>query len=198
MNILNNLPKNLEKTIGDLARAREKAAKQKYLLDLGESLVMHLCSFVLGEYKDKGLVSIELEKSFLKNSKNVSFGIYLGWLRESSKFLNSQGSPSQIQALLHGSGEFQELSQFSKSFEILKGLVENEATDYQTPINAALKNNLPKVNLIQFFDSFIQLRNRVAHPHKEVKGKMVTWPFSEIYFDAINPYHEQTINRAKN
>ena len=198
MNILNNLPKNLEKTIGDLARAREKAAKQKYLLDLGESLVMHLCSFVLGEYKDKGLVSIELEKSFLKNSKNVSFGIYLGWLRESSKFLNSQGSPSQIQALLHGSGEFQELSQFSKSFEVLKGLVENEATDYQTPINSALKNNLPKVNLIQFFDSFIQLRNRVAHPHKEVKGKMVTWPFSEMYFDAINPYLEQALTRAIN
>ena len=35
------LPKNLEKTISDLARAREKSAKQKYLLDLGESLVMH-------------------------------------------------------------------------------------------------------------------------------------------------------------
>ena len=84
------------------------------------------------------------------------------------------------------------------AFEILKGLVENEATDYQTPINAALKNNLPKVNLIQFFDSFIQLRNRVAHPHKEVKGKMVTWPFSEIYFDAINPYLEQALTRAIN
>ena len=198
MNIVNDLPKNLEKTISDLARAREKAAKQKYLLDLGESLVMHLCSFVLGEYKDKGLVSIELEKSFLKNSKNVSFGIYLGWLRESSKFLNSQGSPSQIQQLLHGSGEFQELSRFSKSFEVLKGLVENEATDYQTPINLALKNNLPKVNLIQFFDSFIQLRNRVAHPHKEVKGKMVTWPFTEPYFDAVNLYLEQALTRAIN
>ena len=193
MNILNNLPKNLEKTISDLARAREKAAKQKYLLDLGESLVMHLCSFVLGEYKDKGFVSIDLEKSFLKNSKNVSFGIYLGWLRESSKFLNSQGSPSQTQQLLHGSNEFIELSAFSKSFEVLKGLVENEATDYQSPINLALKNNLPKVNLLQFFDSFIQLRNRVAHPHKEVKGKMVTWPFTEPYFDAVNLSLEQAM-----
>ena len=198
MNILNNLPKNLEKTISDLARAREKAAKQKYLLDLGESLVMHLCSFVLGEYKDKGFVSIDLEKSFLKNSKNVSFGIYLGWLRESSKFLNSQGSPSQTQQLLHGSNEFIELSAFSKSFEVLKGLVENEATDYQSPINLALKNNLPKVNLLQFFDSFIQLRNRVAHPHKEVKGKMVTWPFTEPYFDAVNLSLEQALTRAIN
>ena len=49
------LPKSIEKTINDLARAREKAAKQKYLLDLGESLVMHLCAFVLGEYKDKNI-----------------------------------------------------------------------------------------------------------------------------------------------
>jgi hypothetical protein len=49
-------PKSLEKTINELARSLEKAAKQKYLLDLGESLVMHLCAFVLGEYKNNGIV----------------------------------------------------------------------------------------------------------------------------------------------
>jgi hypothetical protein len=193
-----NLPKNLEKTISDLARAREKAAKQKYLLDLGESLVMHLCSFVLGEYKESRLTSIELEKSFLKNSKNVSFGVYLGWLRESSKFLNSEKKPSEIHNLLHGSLELIELSEFGKAFEILKSLVENSSTDYQGPIASALKNNLGKTNLLQFFDLFIQLRNRVAHPHKEVKGKVVTWPFSEEYFDSINPFLEKALNRTIN
>jgi hypothetical protein len=39
MQITNHLPKALEKTIQDLARSREKAAKQKYLIDLGEVLV---------------------------------------------------------------------------------------------------------------------------------------------------------------
>jgi energy-converting hydrogenase Eha subunit G len=68
MTITNKLPKNFEITLNDLARAREKAAKQKYLLDLGESLVMHLCSFVLGEYKATEKTNIELEKSFVKNN----------------------------------------------------------------------------------------------------------------------------------
>jgi hypothetical protein len=198
MNLNNNLPKNLEKTISDLARAREKAAKQKYLLDLGESLVMHLCSFVLGEYKESGLTFIDLEKSFLKNSKNVSFGIYLGWLRESSKFLNSEKKPSEIQNLLHGSLELTELSEFGKAFETLKSLIENNVNDYQGPIANVMKNNLGKTNLLLFFDLFIQFRNRVAHPHKEVKGKVVTWPFSEEYFDATNPFLEKALNRAIN
>lgn len=198
MNFNNNLPKNLEKTISDLARAREKAAKQKYLLDLGESLVMHICSFVLGEYKESGLTSIDLEKSFLKNSKNVSFGIYLGWLRESSKFLYNEKKPSEIHNLLHGSLELNELSEFGKAFETLKSLVENNNTEYNIGIANALKNNLGKTNLLLFFDLFIQLRNRVAHPHKEVKGKVVTWPFSEDYFDNTNPYLEKALNRAIN
>lgn len=198
MKLNNNLPKNLEKTINDLARAREKAAKQKYLLDLGESLVMHLCSFVLGEYKESGLMSIDLEKSFLKNSKNVSFGVYLGWLRESSKFLNAEKNPSEIHNLLHDSLELSELSEFGKAFETLKSLVENNATDYHGPITNVLKNNLGKTNLLLFFDLFIQLRNRVAHPHKEIKGKIVTWPFSEDYFDATNPFLEKALNRAIN
>jgi hypothetical protein len=198
MNLNNNLPKNLEKTISDLARAREKAAKQKYLLDLGESLVMHLCSFVLGEYKESSLTSIDLEKSFLKNSKNVSFGVYLGWLRESSKFLNAEKKPSEIHNLLHGSLELSELSEFGKAFETLKSLVENNATEYHGPITNVLKNNLGKTNLLLFFDMFIQLRNRVAHPHKEVKGKIVTWPFSEEYFDVTNPYLEKALNRSIN
>jgi len=198
MNFSSILPKNLEKTISDLARAREKAAKQKYLLDLGESLVMHLCSFVLGEYKESLLTSIDLEKSFLKNSKNVSFGVYLGWLRESSKFLNSEKRPSEIHNLLHGSLELKELSEFGKAFETLKSLVENNTADYHSHITNALKNNLGKTNLLQFFDLFIQLRNRVAHPHKEIKGKVVTWPFTEEYFDSTNPFLEHALNRAIN
>lgn len=197
MEIQVKLPTSIEKTINDLARAREKAAKQKYLLDLGESLVMHICAFVLGEYKDKGLTSVDLEKSFLKNSKNVSFGIYLGWLRESSKFLNNQKVPSLIHNLLHNSNELSELSYFTKMFEKLKGFIEEDQTEsLKTSIDEALVNtNLGKTNLLAFFDSFIQLRNRVAHPHKEVKGKMVVWPFSESYFDATNPHLENALKR---
>ena len=198
MNITNQLPKNLEKTISDLARAREKAAKQKYLLDLSETLVMHLCSFVLGEYKEMGKVHIPLEKSFLQQKKNLGFGVYQGWLRESSKFLNQEKQPSEIHDLIHGSHDFLELSQFIKAYVALKSAVENNHENYMEQISQSLKNNLEKVNLYKFFDTFIQLRNRVAHPHKEVKGKVVTWPFSEEYFDAINPFLESGLNRVIN
>jgi hypothetical protein len=198
MKFSNNLPKNLEKTISDLARAREKAAKQKYLLDLGESLVMHLCSFVLGEYKNSGLTSLELEKSFLRNSKNIAFGIYLGWLRESSKFLNAQKCPSEIHELLHGSHDFVELWEYNSVYSAMKTEIELGSNDYQQSIEKALKNNPSKVNLLKFFDLFIELRNRVAHPHKEVKGKIISWPFSEEYFDTTNPYLEQALRKVIN
>jgi hypothetical protein len=196
MNIVNGLPKNLEKTISNLARAREKSAKQKYLLDLGESLVMHLCSFVLGEYKAAEAVSVNLEKSFLNNSKSLGFGVYLGWLREASVFLQLQQCPSEIHALLHGAHDFQELSKFIKAYEALKGEVNRESEEYQQVITTTLKNNLAKVNFLEFFTKVVELRNRVAHPHKEVKGKMVSWPFSEAYFDAINPYLEAALNKT--
>ena len=186
-------PENSEKTIKTMARTHEKSAKQKYLIDLGESLVMHLCSFVLGEYKAAELVSIDLEKSFLNNSKSVSFGVYLGWLREASKFLNAQQCPSEIHALLHGAHDFEELSKFIKAFNALKKEVEQESEEYEQAIATTLKNNLGKVNFLQFFDALIYLRNRIKHPNKEVKGKMVSWPFSEAYFDAINPYLEAAL-----
>lgn len=189
------LPKNFENTLNDLARAREKAAKQKYLLDLGESLVMHLCSFVLGEYKACQKTNIDLEKSFIKNNKNVSFGIYLGWLRESSKFLFKEHVPSKIQQQLNGSNELKELSLFIKLFDQLKAKIDSGETDLENFKFEISGQSLGKVNLLQFFDSFIQLRNRVAHPHKEVKGRVISWPFNEVYFDHINPFLEQAIKR---
>ncbi|MFN5911557.1 MAG: hypothetical protein ACK45H_09505, partial [Bacteroidota bacterium] len=38
----------------------------------------------------------------------------------------------------------------------------------------------------------------MAHPHKEVKGVVVTWPFSEAYFDVTNPFLEDALTRAIN
>lgn len=197
MKIPFSLPGSFEKTIHELARTREKAAKQKYLLDLGESLVMHLCSFILGEYKESKLVSVELEKSFLKNNKNISFGIYLGWLRESSKFLYKSNTPSRIHSLIHGSNEWSEVWKFIKGFEALKSQIDKGASEgFETIVQDTLRNNPSKVNIIQFFDTFIQLRNRVAHPHKEVNGINISWPFSEDYFDTLNPLLEGALQRT--
>lgn len=185
----NKYPKSLEKTINELARSREKAAKQKYLLDLGESLVMYLCAFVLGEYKRSGIVSINLEKSFLQNKKNIPFGVYLGWLRDASNYLYKQKVPSKLHQLLHGTNNLPELTRFIKTFDALKDNILNQKSEtYSDSIHKALKGDLGNTNLYKFFEIFLQLRNKVAHPHTEVNGKIVTWPFSEEYFDATNPF----------
>ncbi len=187
MQTTHQLPSGFVKSLNDLARAREKAARQKYLLDIGESLIMHLCAFVIGEYKQYGQPSLDLEKSFLRNNKNLSLGIYIGWLREGSKYLNSIKNPSTLQNLLHGNNDFMPLKSFITQFEAVRDEINQQGTTPLIDIVSRLQPPQGKTNLLTFFDAFVNLRNRVAHPHKEVKGKMITWPFSEDYFDAINP-----------
>ena len=63
-----DLPKNFRDVLEDIERCREKSARQKYLLDLSEGLLIHVCAFVLGEYKYSGISSLELEKLLLKNN----------------------------------------------------------------------------------------------------------------------------------
>jgi len=122
------LPSGFVKSLNDLARAREKAARQKYLLDIGESLIMHLCAFVIGEYKQHGQPSIDLEKSFLRNNKNLSLGIYIGWLREASKYINSIKAPSILQTLLHGNNDFTPLKTFINQFEAIRDEINQQGT----------------------------------------------------------------------
>lgn len=191
------LPKGLSKTINDLARTREKAAKQKYLLDLGESLVMHLAAFLIAEYKQSGMLHIDLEKAFIKNNKNLSFGVYLGFIRESVKFLNTIQKPSKIHQLLMGKNELNDIARFIKAYEGIKEAINNEKEVSLVEVaTIKSKENAGKLNLLDFFNAFIELRNRVAHPHKEVKGKHITWPFNEDYFDSINPFIESAIFSA--
>ena len=188
------LPVGLSKTINDLARTREKAAKQKYLLDLGESLVMHLSAFLIAEYKNSGVIHLDLEKAFIKNNKNLSFGVYLSFIRESVKFLNQINKQSKIHQLLLGKNDFLEIGQFIKAYEAIKDAINNQKD--VSLVEVALKKsteNAGKLNLLDFFNSFIEIRNRVAHPHKEVKGIHISWPFNEDYFDAINPFIEKAL-----
>jgi len=197
--IKKKLPGNFSKTIHELARTREKSAKQKYLLDLGESLVMHLAGFLLAEYKDCGAIHIDLEKDFLKNNKNLSFGIYLQFIRKTGNFLHQIGKDSKIHQLLLGKNEIPEIGQFIKAYAAIKDVIDNQK-EQVLKIAADLKanENSGKLNLLDFFNSFIEIRNRVAHPHKEVKGKHISWPFNEDYFDSINPYIEKALYKTIN
>ncbi len=99
-NIHQELPKNFRDVLQDIERCREKSARQKYLLDLSEGLLVHICAFVLGEYKYSGISSVELEKLLLKNNRNLSFGTYLLFLRSAMEVLNKGGYKSKLNKLV--------------------------------------------------------------------------------------------------
>ena len=182
------LPKNFRDVLQDIERCREKSARQKYLLDLSEGLLVHICAFVLGEYKYSGISSIELEKLLLKNNRNLSFGTYLLFLRSAMEVLNKGGYKSKLNKLVWENNEWPEVKRFEVVFDAVKGKIDNlEGNVLEAESNKVPAAPQGKTNVIKFFDKVVNLRNRVAHPHKVVKDKDVHWPHNEDYFNAINP-----------
>ena len=188
-----DLPKNFRDVLEDIERCREKSARQKYLLDLSEGLLIHVCAFVLGEYKYSGISSLELEKLLLKNNRNLSFGTYLLFLRSTMEVLNKGGYKSKLNNLVWENNEWPEVKRFEVLFDAVKGKIDNlEGLILEAEANKVAVSPQGKTNVIKFFDKVVNLRNRVAHPHKVVKDKEVNWPHNEDYFNAINQQNEIT------
>ena len=189
-----DLPKNFRDVLEDIERCREKSARQKYLLDLSEGLLIHVCAFVLGEYKYSGISSLELEKLLLKNNRNLSFGTYLLFLRSTMEVLNKGGYKSKLNQLVGENNEWPEVKRFEVLFDAVKGKIDNlEGLILEAEANKVAAAPQGKTNVIKFFDKVVNLRNRVAHPHKVVKDKEVNWPHNEDYFNAINPPLEKAL-----
>ena len=193
-NIHQELPKNFRDVLQDIERCREKSARQKYLLDLSEGLLVHICAFVLGEYKYSGISSVELEKLLLKNNRNLSFGTYLLFLRSAMEVLNKGGYKSKLNKLVWENNEWPEVKRFEVLFDAVKTKIDNlEGPVLETEASKIPSAPQGKTNVIKFFDKVVNLRNRVAHPHKVVKDKEVNWPHNEDYFNAINPPLESAL-----
>ncbi len=189
-----SIPHHLSRALQNIQNAREKAAENKLLLDTGENLVMYLAAFVLGEYRNHGLEEIKLEKSFYANRTNLSFGVYLGFLREGMKAIQKEKKEGLLENFLMKNNVYNKISYFIHSFNVLKNFVNSGGTQgFEEELNKNQKQSYGKTNVLEFFNTFIELRNRTAHPHKEITDKQtgaiktVTWPFSVDYFDYINP-----------
>jgi hypothetical protein len=197
MKITNNV--QIDKTIRSLANTIEKTAKHKYLIDLSESLTIHLTAFVLGEYKKQGLVSLSLEKYIVQNKKNISFGTYKVILESTAKFLADINSPSIIShLLLKESKELIHLDRFKKAFTRYKTLIEKgDEVDFNKEIKNAISNQ-GAICMIEFLGCIVTLRNRYSHPHYELKnGQMVQWPTTDsTYYDILNPILEDALNET--
>ena len=188
------LPKNFRNVLEDIERCREKSARQKYLLDLSEALLVHICAFVLGEYKYSGIVSIKLEKLLLQNNRNLSFGTYRNFLKAAIEVMEQGGYKSKLSGLVAGSNQWQDLIMFEDVFKAVKGKIDSlDATDLELVASKVPVSLQGKTNVIKFFDPLVNLRNRVAHPHQIVKEREISWPHNEDYFNAINPSLEKAL-----
>ena len=146
---MSRLPISFIKSLDDIAKAKFYEARQRYLLHLGETLIMHVCSFVLAEYKESGTHLMALEKDIINNKKSLSVGTYVGWVRSTSQHLADIGKPSLLDDLIRKEDKNDIIANFIASLDILKKVVESE------------------------------LRNKIAHPIYEVKGKTISWPFTD-------------------
>jgi hypothetical protein len=117
------IPGHLSKALKNIQNAKEKAAENKMLLDTGENLVMYLASFVLGEYRKFELEDIKFEKSFYANRANLSFGIYLGFIREGMKVIQKEKKPSILEPFISKNEIYYDISKFIHAFDILKKYV---------------------------------------------------------------------------
>lgn len=189
-----NLPKNFRNVLQDIERCREKSARQKYLLDLSEGLLVHICAFVLGEYKYSGLVSMKLEKLLLQNNRNLSFGTYKLFLQTAIAVLNEGGYTSKFKTLVSGSNDWADVKRFELVFEAVKGRIDKlDGSLLETEASKISALPQGKTNVIEFFNKVVNLRNRVAHPHQTVKEREISWPHNEDYFNAINPPLEKAL-----
>ncbi|MFN5634021.1 MAG: discoidin domain-containing protein [Flavobacteriia bacterium] len=178
---MSRLPQSFIKSLDDIAKAKFYEARQRYLLHLGESLIMHVCSFVLAEYKESGTHLMTLEKEIINSKKSLSVGTYVGWVRNTSQHLAEIQKPSLLDDLIRKEENNEVLSNFIACIDILKKVVESGDKDnlYERCIQARKGVTLKKCNLNQFFGKFVELRNKIAHPIYEVKGKTINWPFTD-------------------
>ncbi len=200
---MTHIPKSFLKSLDEIALANFYEAKQRYILHLGESLIMHLSSFVLAEYRDSGLTYMKVEKDIFNMKKSLSLGIYVGWIRDTAQFLAKHEKPSLLHDYLTKGQSNPELSLFIVSYDNFKKVLESEQPEplLEQAQKLMKGSTLKNVCLNDFLNAFVQLRNKIAHPiyeidNKKGKGKMISWPFNDDYYRFMLPTLEVAIKKV--
>jgi hypothetical protein len=190
---LTDLPEKILLPFHEYQKASDAASKHKALLGLGESVLVYLVGILFGEYKRSGQVVDAVETEFYRQSgRKPSLGHFLSFLRLLSKHVTgSILSPQLNQAFRH-----QSFGEFIKEFDLLKQVIDQGAdSEFSALLEPLRKGQTAGAKtVIEFYDTFIVLRNIFAHPEdkagKEIKRK---WPLHSDYFAAINPLLEKAL-----
>ena len=161
-----SIPKTIRVNDEQLKKTTITAFKHQILITLMEQVVVHLCTFILGEYRKSGLYDFNIEKNKKKLKNSESLGNYIGLIREISTLFQKENYNSIINSLLN-KDKFLELHKFLIVFnQILESTTESGEFE-QKKIESNLKGiaNNP-ISILNFFNNYTEFRNKIAHPLK--------------------------------
>ena len=95
------IPKTIRVNDEQLKKTTITAFKHQILITLMEQVVVHLCTFTLGEYRKSGLYDFKIEKFLHENKKAESLGNYVGLIREISNLFQKENYNSIMNSLLN-------------------------------------------------------------------------------------------------
>ena len=180
-------PQRIVKPLLELEKTSDMAAEHKLLIDLGETLLTHITGIIFGEYKSNWNIDEVLEAEFYRNAKRKpSFGVFLSLLR---LLMKAEGKSICDDNFDKGCN-YPALSEFIFCYNLLKNDVINKGND--SGFNEAL-DRLKKGRTVaaksglDFFETFVTIRNAYAHPEEKAKNPLRNWPLGDEYYAIINP-----------
>ena len=189
MDRLNQYPTQIVGPFKSAEKAIDESAMHKSLLDMGESFLTYLVGIMFGEYKRSDEISDKLETEFYKySSRKPSFGVFLSFMRLLSKEMNDTILSSKFDK----SNKYASVSDFVFNFKLLKSVIDEGSDDgFNDAVDTLKKGrNASQNGLMDFFDTFIMIRNIFAHPDEKAgpKDNKRKWPLGDEYYAFINPY----------
>ena len=188
MEKIKNYPSHIARPFTAFAKADNDSAMHKSLLDMGESFLTYLVGIMFGEYKRSGEISDRLESEFYKySSRKPSFGVFLSFMRLLSKEMNE----TILSDKFDKGKKYESVSDFVFHFSMLKTVIdEGLDSGFSKRAESLMKGRTAgQKGLMDFFDTFIIIRNIYAHPDEKAgpKDNKRKWPLGDDYYAFINP-----------
>ena len=190
---LDSYPQRIVKPLIELEKTTDLAAEHKLLLDLGETLLTHITGIIFGEYKRNWDIDEALESEFYRNAKKKpSFGVFLGLLR----LLMKADGKSVCDEYFEKGKSYPAVSEFVFNYNLLKSEVVNKGQDsgFAEALEPLKKGRtVASKSGLDFFESFVAVRNTYAHPEEKAKNPLRNWPMGDEYYGLINPLMKEAL-----
>ena len=190
---LETYPQRIVKPLIELEKTTDLAAEHKLLLDLGETLLTHITGIIFGEYKRNWDIDEALESEFYRNAKKKpSFGVFLGLLR----LLMKADGKSVCDEYFEKGKSYPAVSEFVFNYNLLKSEVVNKGHDsgFKEVLEPLKKGRtVASKSGLDFFESFVAVRNTYAHPEEKAKNPLRNWPMGDEYYGLINPLMKEAL-----